>query len=249
MKSNVRTFYEQHLTHYENNRAAIPHIPANFAGLQYPPHMRAGGYAHPNAGDEDVTQFGAAVYTVWAGYLIKYGVRGSPIALECDEEAYGDQQANILVSKLTEKTQCNYCFQFGHYRRNVCDKTGDVIYCAKWLIDNGFPKDDGYSSFNKPIRTFARSTKRFTTTMQKGAKALLLTAAHMVPDKALPPEITAAIEEVDKVSDGDSDDSNSGMEEVAEKISDQQRGSRSGKHSSKYTGYRGKSPAPRNRRF
>ena len=85
--------------------------------------------------------------------------------------------------------------------------------------------------------------------MQKGAKALLLTAASMVPDKALPPEITAAIEEVDKVSDDDSDDSNSGMEEVAEKISDQQRGSRSDKRSSKYTGYRGKSPAPRNRRF
>ena len=244
MKDNVKAFYQNHLTYYENNRGNIPTIPVTFAGAGYPPHLTAGGYAHPRNGEEDVNGLAKSVNDVWAGHLIRFGVKGDPLrAYECDDV---DEQetANILVSKLTKESRCRHCNQLGHYIKNIDDKTGKVIWCAQFLIDKGFPPEDG-GPFKKPMASFARSTKRFATSMKHGAKAMLLTASKISPDKSLPAEFAAAIDDLDEHSSEDSDDdaNMSGMEEVAEKVSDQQQ--RRGRAAPSARPYRGKSPHPR----
>ena len=232
MKSNVRSFYEQHLTLYENNRALIPLYPANYPAATHPPYMTAAPWVNPNANQEDVAAFARLINNVWVGYFIFVGVKGDPFgmrAVECEPEDDADH-VNILVSNLTEKHECRYCKQKGHWEQQI-DADGRTIYCTKFLIDKGFPttKDGRWSSLKKPMRSFAKSSKRFTTSMNKGAKALLLTAAHMSKSStsgstSVPPEITRSLEELSVDNDdSDSDDSGSANEEVAEKVSDQQQ--------------------------
>ena len=136
-----------------------------------------------------------------------------------------------LVLCRTPQHECNHCRQKGHYIVNIDDKTGKKIYCAKFLIDNGFPTTTE-DSMKKPMRSFARPSKRFSSSMKQGAKALLLSASHMM-SRDIPNEVTATLNELEHSSESSSDGDTSGVEDTAERIEHVQRPART---------YRGKSP-------